>query len=486
MSQLILAVDKDVPEATFARLSRVARTLKIDVDDILAQKEIVVSGRVRGKGLTSPFLAGVLLSGARRVERATIVRHFQSLLPRFDEGRISFDGDLTDNLESWALSARNDLLEKILEQAARAERESASLRVMYEKAQQALHDLDRAPERKVTSRLLFQAILGPRATRLGSEPLAVSLRREHQAIASVDFHFVKTVSPLIGALVELTLAGSRTGRSFATWRVLEEALVPGWNRFHCPIRDEPFGEGVTFTIRALSPDGRIDLSESADREPSGVTVFPERRAAPAMRVWSTQLGLARTRPEGGHWPLGSAAEKRPAPASRADLLQLASPVTPEGWEGQSRWDEWLQGLMVHPDGTTPVVVAVAGLEASDLRSVRVACKLSHELAVPTNFTAWVRPATARHSAAPLAASTDSGAGLMGSLWRRIVRSTAVEIPEDVSWLTLTAEQEGEVSFDLPEPLSGRFDLFLATSNLDRRNDYAWATFTDIRFGTGHG
>ena len=484
MSQLILAVDKDVPEATFERLSRIAQTLKIDIDDVLSQKEVIVSDRVKGEGLTSPFVAGVILSGARRDERPAIVRHFQALLPRFDEGRICCEGDLTESLEAWASRARNDVLEKIIDQAARAERESASLRVMYEKAQQALHDLERAPERKSASRLLFQAIPGPRAARLGSEPLAVSLRREHQAIAAVDFHIVKTASPLIGALVELTLAGSRTGRSFATWRVAEEALVPGWNRFHCPLRDEPFGEGVTFTIRALSPDGRIDLSESADREPSGVTVLPARRAAPAMRVWSTQLGLARTRPEGGHWPLGSMAEKRASSASRADLLQLAAPVLAEGWEGQIRWDEWLQGLMVHPDGTTPVVVAVAGLEASDLRAVRVTCKLGHELAVPTNFTVWVRPATARSVAAPVAAS--GGSGLMGSLLRRLARPAPVEIPEDVTWLTLMAEQEGEVSFDLPESLSGRFDLFLATSNLDRRNDYAWAIFTDIRFGTGHG
>jgi hypothetical protein len=486
VTRVFFAVDRELAEKSNLAELKYDDVLPIDVDRILSQNAIVVSDRVEPRGFPSPFVKGVLISNERSGQQEAILSHLRALLPQFEDDRLRFvDPAAALDLGAWMAGASAAYDARLVAQVARAEREVAELRLLYEKAQSVLFELEKHPGQPFMTRIVFQTLPGKTEARLGRTPVVATFAQELAAIHAIDIFISKRQTVLSNSELVVELAGARSGRRFATWRLLESAVKEGWNRFYCPIVEEPLGEPVALHVHVSASRAQSALVETSQESVSGVVITPPDQAAFAMRVWSGLVGVKLPRLDAGHLAEGEAPTALEADVSRRELLHLGAAYTEEQWPGQIAWTERDNGLMVHPAGRTPVVARIAGLQAVDIAAIRTSCKLAHASAAPTQFSIWIR-----RSGEVVKGADQAETAPHGGLFRRFmgargaaapVESGASEAPADAVWLTLTAGQEGELTLPIDPPHTGVFDLFLATRNLDKNNSYAWAVFTDLRF-----
>ena len=471
-----------VDEAIFADLQRIAfvwgwALFPFDIDQFTASKFIVVSPKVTSNTIPSPLICGMILSRAHIDSANKFQSHASQLLPHFDEKRLLFyDADMPEeDLCGWMARTSSDFTATVLTHAAAADRELASLRILFEKAQATIAQIESLPELAPTTRMHCQALPGKGRLSIGKSPLSFHLLKEADAIFAIDLFFLKKGEPALGASFYVNLIGAETERVIASWQIPEADVVGGWNRFYCPTTQEPYLEQVILQVRASGDRAQSLLAEADLHTVSGIKVKAGQSPF-AFRIWKGVVGLKIPHLAPGHLAQGEdeivSTGRHPA---ASQFLQMGISRNPETSSSQVSWSERDEGLMVHPAGEKPVVAHVQGIDVVDLLEIRVGCKLAHEQGATTQFAIWIEP----HDGPRRPLSGPPSGGLAGKFANRFL--SGPRVPEDVVWLTLQGGEVGECSVTLASPYSGRLDLCLATRNLSKSSTYSWAVFTDLHF-----
>ena len=478
MNQIIFIVDDDF-NFDFSAFGGDNIFTRLKIEDVVSWRRFTVSEQRVRDNLKSALVAGVILSAKNHDKVQQVFENLSKLLPHFTRDMVSaFDADPV-GIASWVARSAISFSKSIAVQAARAERESAEIRILYSRVQSALSEVESFHDAPYRSRILFQVLPGKHSVKISTAPMSVAIGAEYSSWHAIDVFRDKQPHVLSAADIELRLIGANSGRQLALWRVQEVKLHQGWNRFYCPIMDEPVGEAIAIELRSTKEKTQFALRAGIDTEWQASSA-PSDRNSIALRLWSGLVGMKLPRSSPGHF----ADEEEPTvplTLARSDLLQLATPLDANKAK-LVFWDEHRDGLMVHPKGVDPVVAHIQMLQAVDLSTVRAHCKLAHPEASVTDFAVWIVRSDEQASVSPPVPSERNSVGrIMSGLRRSFIGSSG--IPSTVNWLTLSGDQEGEVSYTLDPPYTGSIELFLATRNKSKANQNAWALFTDIHFGS---
>jgi hypothetical protein len=453
----------------------------LDMPTYLEQQSFFISKKHHHPdALPSAFVAGLLLSDANANLKSSILAHCKKLFPYFNEDMIFIVSRLDSEVSDWITRATISFSQMLAEQASRAEQENAEIRLLYDKAQAAIFEIERSQNTFYTPKVVLQIIPGKRQNNVSTSPIQIKIAKEPAALHAIDLFFDRKPYIVSSADIIVELNGGLTGRRLATWCVPEVKLLEGWNRFYCPTSDEPIGEHIVLSVRTTGIKTQFVLRAAANAENlKGVSMYPENQEPIAIRLWSGLLGVKLPQTGPGHF-VKDEDQINPAAVSHAEFLHLGSAVEKEHTE-LVKWEDTHGGLLVHPRGIIPVVACIPMLQVVDLSAVHITCKLSHSDAPTTDFAAWIIRADERVSVrSPWQRNEGSVSRLFSSRknWRG---AETTSIPKDVNWLTLLGGQEGEISFTVDPPYTGHLELLLATRNHTKDNHFAWAIFTDLRF-----
>ncbi|ENN85620.1 putative membrane-anchored protein [Rhizobium freirei PRF 81] len=478
MNEIIFIVDNDF-NFDFSALGSDSIFIRLKIDDIVSRRQFTVSEERARDALKSAFVAGVILSAKNQDKVQQVFENLNKLLPHFTCKMVSaFDIDPV-GIASWVARSAISFSKLIALQAARAERENAEIRILYSRVQSALSEVESFHDAPYRSRILFQVLPGKHSVKISTAPISVEIAAEYSSLHAIDIFFDNQPHVLSAADIEVRLIGASSGRQLALWRIQEAKLQEGWNRFYCPIMDEPIGEAIAVTLRSTKEKTQFALRAGIDTEWQANSA-PSDRNSIALRLWSGLVGMKLPKSSPGHF-VDEEEQTVPLTLARSELLQLATPLDANKAK-LVFWDERRDGLMVHPKGVDPVIAHIQTLQAVDLSTVRVHCKLVHPEAAVTDFAIWIVRSDEQASVRPLVSPERNSVGrLLSGLRKSFIGSSG--IPSNLNWLTLSGDQEGEVSFTLDPPYTGSIELFLATRNKSKANQNAWALFTDIHFGS---
>ncbi|MDE2430688.1 MAG: hypothetical protein KGM99_18370, partial [Burkholderiales bacterium] len=390
------------------------------------------------------------------------------------DGLLVYDQS-NQELVRWVVERITRWLDRQGEQYASMGIELARLRILYEKSQSALLQLANFVTPAEVSRVIFQILPESGLLSLAAEK-SVELNVEPDAIHAIDLYFEKPAA-ICGGAISIVLLGRHTERVLQRWRVREDAIQSGWNRFYCDVFQTPIGEPVRIICVPETQSETIALVEGKSvgeafrnalyANPAGGRPF-------AVRVWSGIVGIALP-PEGPGFGVGVADENQRS-ARGIEILQLATPLAGAGSNSDDiHWDDQRRALLVHPKGRTPNVAKVSGVRAAGVRSIRARCKLAHPDAAPTEFAIWANP-----SSQPQA--THSLGSKLSRMWAGGARSGGI-FPANTNWVLLLGDECGECIFTFESTYDGLLDIYFATRNIDNLNHYSWALFEALDFET---
>jgi Family of unknown function (DUF6212) len=454
---------------------------RTNIHELIEQTSLISSSSIAHNLIPSPFIAGVVLAEKNKKMHEAVIQKCKNLFPWFDETLIIVAPQLDFKILAWIVRSIASLSQKIAIQASRADQENAEIRILYEKAQSALFEIEAFKGKQYSPRILLQILPGNRSIKISAASFSMSILQEFKSIHAVDLLFDRSGSAISNAEIVVELKGVESGLIIAAWCISESQLKDGWNRFYCPIRNEAIDESIAVSVSSTTAARQFTLrsGELPDGQ-DAVSVTSDARDPVAIRLWSGLPGIALPRTQAGF----SMEDRELTDAkfvSRVELLQLGNAIERDqaqliAWKSES------EALLVHPQGIQPVIACIAKLDVTDLSLVSVSCKLDHPEAERTDFSAWNVRSTETLSTKPLS-QTRNGTPRFWPLGGRKShgRASVAMIPPDARWLTLTAGQEGEISFVVDPAYTGTVDLFLATRNKTSLNHYAWAMFTDVRF-----
>jgi len=480
VTKLMFILDEDL-DGDLAIYGEPGIFFRMDINDFIEQTVLISSSSIVHNSIPSPFIAGVLLAERNKRMEEAVIKKCKALFPWFDENFVKTTSKLDTATLGWTVRSIANMSQRMLLQASRADQENAEIRILYEKAQSALFEIEAFKGKQYSPRILFQILPGNKRTKISSAPFSMRILQEYKSIHALDLLFDQSGSAISNAEIAVEIKGAQSGLSIASWHIFESQLRAGWNRFYCPARNEVIDESITVSISSATAARQFTLRNGELQNiQDAVSVTPDNGDPVAFRLWSGLPGIALPRTQPGFSTEGQDLTGAKF-ASRAELLQLGTAVERDQTSLVS-WRPDSDALLVHPKGTQPVVARIAMLDVADLSLVSVTCKLDHTEAETTDFGAWIVRSNETLSTKPLAQQQTGNSKFWPLGGRKPPRSAgAAAIPPNVKWLTLTGGQEGEISFVVDPSYTGTVDLFLATRNRTSLNHYAWAIFTDVRF-----
>jgi Family of unknown function (DUF6212) len=446
----------------------------LKIDDFLKENLIISTHITTNSVFNSPFIAGFLLSDKNLDQKKDIFKKLNELIPHFHSNFIHVFSDYDNKTITWMANAVIQLANLIIANATCAQKESAELRILYQRVQASLFEIERTPT-KCFPNLVFQTFPGDNTQEISDVPLCFESIDIYSVLHAIDIFFVRDAYILSSADVLVELTGSHSGRDFACWSIKDAFLKEGWNRFYCPVKEEAFGEPVIISLRSTSLRSQFLLAGSPANNEMQPSEFPPF----ALRLWSGVVSKCFPRTLAGYSTDGSA-NNDCLKHLGVELLQLAMPLN-MNLKANIAWDQTKNGLMVHPSGIEPVTVQITNLETFGLKKITISFKLAHVDAKATEFSAWIVPRI------DLSAERVTNKARMGRFFRRDFlskkNSNLISSSFNIKSLVLVGNQEGEIYLNFDPSYDGKFDLFLSTRNLDEHSDYAWAVFTDIHFET---
>ncbi|WP_029349059.1 DUF6212 domain-containing protein [Bosea sp. 117] len=428
----------------------------------------VTENAVRG------FPAGVIVGDidAATLERLKSVA--SALLPAFSTIPPVHQyrpGD-ESGLMSWVTGRLTGLSAAHAVEAGRAALQLGTMRIALEHSERAVRRLEKVLEVVlVTTGPVLNFQIPPNGDYV---PLAGELRQPidgvHDAIHGFDL-MLRCRPGISNGIVRVELVGQQSGERVASWRVEEAQIRSGWNRFDCPSFERAMVEPVLIKVRG----------EQAERCEIGLgTATPEAPGVLALRVWGSLPAVDLPRSGIGHPAEGVLFARTGKVGTTLPLTDRLPFVEPAGPHDASliKWRTEAGALEVHPQGAVPTLAVIARLPARRVRTLRAKVRLGHPEAQPADFALWAGIAGEAYPFAPAKEATrPRGFGLIRG--REASEPAGSAADAKVDWLSLLADEEGEVVFRFPEPVTGEIDIVLATRNPTPDSRYSWALFRSL-------
>jgi len=365
---------------------------------------------------------------------------------------------------TWLVGCLSARERPVAQLAASALRDMAALRVAHEQMQAAFRQLEAYAEAVDLVERTEVLSLTPQGGSLPLGATGAGLLTQRLPIHSVGLsdlaiHVPQGLSGLAarGGTLTVALTAAKDGAELARWRVDAGQIAAGWLRF--ALRRALDADART-PILSLDWQGAKPLAISTAQchpEPhwcaeadgmAGERVLalkawrgvPQTRSTPA----ASTVALAGTPPQEPHrhWRVG------------AD--SLASVLIEAGTADTIRHVPDKSAVLVHPAGRTPTIARLPGAIPAGVGHVRARIETAHPDAAPIDYALAIRPPGG-------ASSSEARRG-----WSS-------------DWVTLAPGETGEVHLHLPQMLSARADLFLATRiGAEVSDAHCWAMFSDIR------
>lgn len=394
-------------------------------------------------------------------------------------------------LLDWQLSRAFGLSSRFLSDLGSSQIEIARLQHIVHDHMEALQEAQRFVEQSVPPQPKLCVFLPPSGAtlRLADAPaqgIRQGSKREFRAVHAFELHLADVEAGSAGSLV-VTLEAAHSRQLLGTWTVPASTLDVGWNRFDAPFTARPLDEPVVIGItweQGSAPGLSLGLGEIT-ADPRLGYVRPDGTAAErslALRMYEGAPGLRLPFHGWGRRADGDADDDAQGGAVVLDeLLQRAqyfgglSKPQPE----LLRFIDESTGLLLHPAGKTAHVAVIPNLWMDGVRAVVADVALDHQAAAATEFGLLVAPAG---ELAPRAASRSN----QGPKWLRQAQAVlsgggdpADAFLHGAAWLRLEGRERGQVTFEPPAPLRGRFDILLATRKAGSTTDHAWAHFVHL-------
>ncbi|MBX9934792.1 MAG: hypothetical protein K2Y56_25315 [Methylobacterium sp.] len=462
-------------EARLADLGFSAVVRTVPVDTLLTLRGSAVS-RTAPSG-SKPMLAeGAMIAGCvfgvvDPALRGTLEAAAQALALPVSKHAAHFDASAANDraLVAWMVGRLGELAGASALESSRAVLQLGRLRMALERSEASLRSVESRAVAGIAAALVFQIPPDGRFRPLTTRPIQQWIGERGDALHGLDLIF-RSQPSLSSTVVRIELNGKETGRQIAVWRVPKTALRDGWNRFDCPVLNEPLSEPLVVRVQAEADGSRVEIGAGDPR----LAPWPGKVTPPqplALRVWGSAMGVHAARSGVGHAPAGEMPRRAKARVASSDLLTLAVPLD-DASSAMIHWKAEAHGLQIHPRGRAPVVAVVRGLEVLSLTGLRASVSLSHPEAAATEFAIHAYPSGTAPAFGERALPRGRAAALAGLPRRR----PAAGQPE---WLLLRSNETGEVRYRPNAPMSGRIDVYFATRNLNASNHYSWAMFQSV-------
>lgn len=290
-------------------------------------------------------------------------------------------------------------------------------------------------------------------------------------------------------VLHVEASGVYSGKLVGSWARSRDKLTQGWNTFVCrdkSVLKEPLHIKVTWNGRSEPPSVGMGVPVA---EPTVAAILPGGRPAErplARRLWRSKFlnaaEIMGETPKSGVIAFDSAevADEPTPQVPTSDLLSMATYYygPPRLAASHVEWRSDKAALLVHPAGKQPIIACIKDVEMTEVRRVVARVHLDHPEGAATDFAVFALPQS------PETEKSSMGSAL--KMWlsggpEREKERLARRLVGEAQWLTLEADQSGEVFFEFSQPYTGSVDLFVATRSPQNISRYAWGFFETLTF-----